>query len=136
MRVDDPYGRALVCLGQRACRDFHTGRRRQRDAAGDGGSQPHGFRGIGDADLDLVRPTSGVGLGRDFPHAAGGLHLRVVGQRDLDHRVARACPDQLFGDVEDGVAPALTRDLNNHSPGTDHFARFGPDSGDRTGSIG
>ena len=91
---------------------------------------------IGDADLDLVRPGSGVGLGRDFPHAAGGLHLRVVGQRDLDQRVARACPDQLFGHVEHGVASTVTRDLGDHPPGTDHFARFGADRGDRTGGIG
>ena len=136
LRIDDPHGRAPVCLGERARRDLHAGRRRQRDAAGDGGSQPHGLGRIDDADLDLERPGRGIRLGRNLPHAAGGLHLRVVGQRDLDHRVARARPDELLGHVEDGVAPALARDLHNHPPGTDHFARFGADRGDRTGGIG
>ena len=32
--------------------------------------------------------------------------------------------------------PPCTRDLDNHCPGTDHFARFGADRGDRTGGIG
>ena len=50
--------------------------------------------------------------------------------------VARAGPNELLGHVEDGVAPALTRELHDHLPGADHFARFGADRGDRARSIG
>ena len=52
------------------------------------------------------------------------------------HRVARAGPDELLGHVEDGVAPALARELHDHLPGTDHLARFGADRGDRARAIG
>ena len=93
-------------------------------------------RRIGDADLDLEGPGRGIRLRRNLPHAAGGLHLRVVGERDLDQRVARAGPDELLGHVEDGVASALTRELHDHLPGVDHLARLGADRGDRARGIG
>ena len=106
----------------------------KRDAAGDGGAEPHGLGRIDDADFDLEGAGRGIRLGRNLPHAAGGLHLRVVGEGDLDHGVARAGPNELFGHVEDGVAPALARELHNHLPGMDDFARFGADRGDRAGA--
>ena len=127
-------GRA-VGLGERARRNLHAGRRGQPDAAGDGGSQPHGVRRIDDADLDLECPGRGVRLRRNLPHAAGRLHLRIVGEGDLDHGVARARPNELLGHVEHGVAPALTRELHDHLPGADHFARLGADRGDHARGI-
>ena len=96
----------------------------------------HGLGRIDDADLDLERSGGGIRLGRHLPHATGGPHGRVVGESDLHHRIARARPDELLGHVEDGVASALTRELHNHLPGTDDFARFGADRGDRTRGIG
>jgi hypothetical protein len=84
----------------------------------------------------LKRPGSGIGLGRHFPHPAGGSHLWVIGEGELDERVARSCPNELFGNVEDGVASALLRELHDHLPGVDDFARFGADRGNRAGGIG
>ena len=136
LRVDHPHGGASVRLGQRARRNLQTGRRGQLDAAGDSGPQPHSFRRIGNPDFDLKRPGSGIGLGRHFPHAAGGSHLWVIGEGELDQRVARACPNELFGNVEDGVASALLRELHDHLPGVDDFARFGAHRGNRAGGIG
>ena len=132
LRIDHPHGRASVGLGERARRHLDAGRRGQPDAADDSVSELHGRRRIGDADLDLKRPGRGIRLGRNLPHPAGRLHLRVVGEGDLDLRVLRrAIPDELLGDVEDGVAAALTRELHDHLPGADHFARLGADRGDR-----
>ena len=131
LRIDHPDGRASVCLSERARRHLDAGGRGQLDAAGDRGSKPHGLRRIGDADLDLEGTGRGIRLRRNLPHPAGRLHLRVVAEGDLDHRVARAGPDELLGHVEDGVAPALTRELHDHLPGVDHLARLGADCGDR-----
>ena len=94
------------------------------------------FRRIDNPDFDLKRPGRGIGLWRHFPHAAGGPHLWFIGESELDQRVARACPNELFGDVEDGVASALLRELHDHLPGADDFARFGAHRGNRAGSIG
>ena len=120
LRIDHPHRRTSVRLGERAGRDLNPGGRGKLDAAGDGGAQPHGVRRIDNADFDLVGPGSGIRLRRRLPHAAGGLHIRIVGQRDLHHRVARAGANELLGHVEDGVASALARELH------DHLARLGP----------
>ena len=64
---------------------------------------------------------------------------RTVGSlvRAISHqRIARARPHELLGHVEDGVASALTRELHDHLPGMDHFARLGADRGDRARGIG
>ena len=42
----------------------------------------------------------------------------------------------MLGHIEDGVASALTRELHDHLPGMDHFARLGAFRGDRTRGIG
>ena len=43
---------------------------------------------------------------------------------------------ELLGHVEDGIAPALTRELHDHLSGADHLARFGADRGHHTRGIG
>ena len=48
----------------------------------------------------------------------------------------RVIPDELLGDVEDGVASALTRDLHDHLPGVDHLACLGADRSDRARGVG
>ena len=75
-------------------------------------------------------------LGRNLAHPAGRLHLRVVAEGDLDHGVLRAISDELLGDVEDGVASALTRELHDHLPGVNHLARLRADGGDRSSGVG
>ena len=62
--------------------------------------------------------------------------LRVVGEGDLHHRVARARPDELLGHVEHGVASALAGDLHDHLPGPDHLARLGAACGDGARGVG
>ena len=136
LRIDHPHGRMSVCLGECTRRDLHAGGCGQLDAAGDSGPQLHGLGRIDDADLDLERSGGGIRLGRHLPHAAGGPHGRVVGEGDLHQRIARTRPNELLGHVEDGVASALTRELHDHLPGMDHFARLGADRGDRTRGIG
>ena len=136
LRIDHPHGRVSVCLGQRTRRDLHAGGRGQLDAAGDSGPQLHALGRINDADLELERSGGGIRLGRHLPHAAGGPHGRVVGEGDLHQRIARARPNELLGHVEDGVASALTRELHDHLPGMDHFARFGALRGNGTRRIG
>ena len=42
----------------------------------------------------------------------------------------------MLGDIEDGVATALTRELHNHLPGADDFARFGAGRGNGAGGVG
>ena len=79
LRVDHPHGGRPFARSARSpelCRP----EARQLDAAGDSGPQPHSFRRIGNPDFDLKRPGSGIGLGRHFPHAAGGSHLWVIGE--------------------------------------------------------
>ena len=44
--------------------------------------------------------------------------------------------NELFRDVEHGVAAALTCKLHNHLPGVDDFPRLGADSGDGAGGVG
>ena len=135
--IDHPHGRTPVGLGERARRHLDAGRRGKPDAAEHSGSEPHARRRIGDPDLDLKRPGRGIRLGRNLPHLAGRLHLRVVGEGDLDVRVLRrAIPDELLGDVEDGVASALTRELHDHLPGVHDLARLGADRGDSARSVG
>ena len=48
----------------------------------------------------------------------------------------RTIPDELLGDVEDGVASALTRELHNHLPGPDHLPWLGADRGDSARRVG
>jgi hypothetical protein len=84
----------------------------------------------------LKRPCRNIGLWRNFSHTAGGPHLWFIGESELDQWVARACPNELFGDIEDGVASALSRELHDHLPGPDDFTRFGAHRGNRAGSIG
>ena len=73
--------------------------------------------------------------GDDLAHAARRGHPRIVGEGELDLRIARPRPNELLRHVEDGVACALMRELHDHLPGMDHFARFGADRGDRTRGI-
>ena len=90
-----------------------------------GGPEPHRLGRLREPDLDLEGPGRGIRLRRNLPHAAGGPHGRVVGQGDLNHRVARARADELGGHVEHGVAPALAGDLARSSarPGPPRRAR-------------
>jgi hypothetical protein len=57
---------------------------------------------------------------------AGGLHPRIVGEGNLDQRIARPRSDQLLGHIEDGVASAFTGALHDRLPGTDDFAGSAP----------
>ena len=75
-------------------------------------------------------------LGRNLPHAAGGSHLRIVGQGDLDQRIARAAAHHLLGHIEDGIAAALMRELHDHLAGPDHLARLRADRGHCARRIG
>ena len=88
LRIDHPHGRASPCLGEGARRHLDAGRRGQSDAADDSVSQLHRRRRIGDPDLHLKCPRRGIRLGRNLPHPAGRLHLWVVGEGDVDQRVA------------------------------------------------
>ena len=135
-RIDHPHGRAPVRLGQRARRDLDAGRGRKPETADDGGPEPHGFRRIDDADLDLECPGRGIRLRRDLPHPAGRLDLRVVAEGELDRGILRAIADELLRDIENGVASALARELHDRLPGVNHLARLGADRGDSAGRIG
>ena len=106
------------------------------DATGDCRPEPHGLGRVDEADFDLKGSCGLVGLGRDFPHPAGGLHLRVVGEDDLDRGISRSRLKQFLGDVEDSVASVLTRDLHDHLSGTDHFAGLGADGGHYARGVG
>ena len=92
--------------------------------------------GSDDADLDLERPGRGIRLGRNLAHPAGRRHPRIVAEDDLDHGILRAIPDELLGNIEDGVASALARELHDHLPGVNHLARLRADSGDHSSGVG
>ena len=51
--------------------------------------------------------------------------VAILGQGDLNHRVAGSRADELGRHVEHGVAPALAGDLDDHLPGPDHLAGLG-----------
>ena len=134
--IDHPDGGTPFGLGERARRDLDAVGRGEPEAADDRGAEPHGLGRIGEADLDLERSRRGIRLRRDLPHPADRLHARVVAQRDLDRGVAGARLDELLGNVEDGVASALARDLHDHLPGMNDLAGLGADRGDRAGRVG
>ena len=78
----------------------------------------------------------GSACGCHLANPADGPHGRVVGKRDLHHGIARPGSNELLGHVEHSIASALTRQLHNHLPAPDHFARVGADRGDHARGIG
>jgi hypothetical protein len=95
--IDHPQSGATVDFGQR--RGGNLDRRGGVDlhAPGDGRTEAHGGRWIGQADLDLERPGHGIGLRGDLAHAPDGRHGRVVRQADVDNRFTRGRPQHLAG---------------------------------------
>ena len=111
-------------------------RRLQLDAAVDRRAKPHRRWRVRQADLDLKGSGDGVGLRRDLANPSGRLHGRIVCQRDRDARVARCLAQQLGGNVEHRVPPALARQGDDHLPCLHHLARLRPARGHGAGGVG
>ena len=75
-----------------------------------------------------VRVT-GSACAADLAHPAGRPDARLLGQEDRDLRVRRGGADHLRRHVEDGVAPALAREPDDHLPGLHHLAGLRPHRG-------
>ena len=71
----------------------------------------------------------GSACAADLAHAAGSLDAGLLGQEDGDVRVGRGGADHLRRHVEDGVAPALAGQPDDHLAGLHHLARLRADRG-------
>ena len=127
--IDHPNSGTSFRAGQSARRKLHARGSGKPDSTGYCRSEAHAVRWIGEADLDLEGAGCCIGLRCDLAHAAGRRHLRIIDKCNLDQRIARACPNELFRYIKDSIAPALPRKLHYHAPGADDFAWLGTDCG-------
>ena len=92
--------------------------------------------GVAQPNLDLECPGYRVSLWRDLSHPSDRHHAGIVRQPHCDLRVARRRAKQLGRHVEDGVAPTLPGEPNDHLPGLHHLARFRTSRRHRSGGVG
>ena len=85
-------------------------------------AEAHRRRRIDQPDPEPEGAGDRIGARRDFPHDTLRGDLRIRGQGDDDFRIRRRDVLDPRRHVEDRVARALARDLDDHAPGADHLA--------------
>jgi hypothetical protein len=134
-RIHDPDGGLPIEFRQRRRRDLDGGLGVLHHMPGDGRAEPHGRRGIRQADLDLEGAGHGVRLGRDLAHAPTRDHRWVVRQVYGDRRIAGRRAKQLRRHVENRVAALLAGKLEDHLPGLNDLALTGAQCRQEAGRI-
>lgn len=134
-RVHDPDGWPAVKLSQRTRRKLDGRSRLELHPSDHGRTQAHGFRCIGQADLDLEGPRHRVSLRRYLAHPSDCLDGRIIGQVYANERITRSRAYHLCRHVEHRIAAIVPGDPDDHLSGLNHLPRFNRSGCDHAGGV-